>query len=44
MIDNNVRRVPVVDDNGDLVGIITSFDLVSNALIKLESDDPVEIS
>ena len=42
MIDNNVRRVPVVDDNGDLVGIITSFDLVSNALIKLESDDPVE--
>ncbi len=42
MIDNNVGRVPVVDDNGDLVGIITSFDLVSNALIKLESDDPVE--
>ena len=42
MIDNNVTRVPVVDDNGDLVGIITSFDLVSNALIKLESDDPVE--
>ena len=34
--------LPVVDDNGDLVGIITSFDLVSNALIKLESDDPVE--
>ena len=29
MIDNNVRRVPVVNDDGELVGIITSFDIVS---------------
>ena len=28
MIENNVRRVPVVNDDGELVGIITSFDIV----------------
>ena len=42
MIDNNVRRVPVVNDDGELVGIITSFDLVSKALTKIEVDDAVE--
>lgn len=42
MIDNNVRRVPVVDDEGALVGIITSFDIVSNALTKTEINDAVE--
>ena len=42
MIENNVRRVPVVNDDGELVGIITSFDLVSKALTKLTIDDAVE--
>ena len=37
MIENNVRRVPVVNDDGELVGIITSFDIVSQALTKLEA-------
>ena len=36
MIENNVRRVPVVNDDGELVGIITSFDLVSKALTKMD--------
>ena len=36
MMENNVRRVPVVNDDGELVGIITSFDLVSKALTKIE--------
>jgi CBS domain-containing protein len=42
MIENNVRRVPVVNDDGELVGIITSFDLVSKALTKVDVDDAVE--
>ena len=42
MIDNNVRRVPVVNDDGELVGIITSFDIVSKALAKIDVDDAVE--
>ena len=42
MIENDVRRVPVVNDDGELVGIITSFDLVSQALTKIEVDDAVE--
>ena len=42
MIDNKVRRVPVVNDDGELVGIITSFDLVSKALTKITVDDAVE--
>ena len=42
MIENNVRRVPVVNDDGELVGIITSFDIVSQALTKIEVDDAVE--
>lgn len=35
MIENDIRRVPVVDDEEELVGIITSFDLVAQALTKL---------
>ncbi|MGX8693714.1 MAG: CBS domain-containing protein [Methanobrevibacter sp.] len=42
MIENNVRRVPVVNEDGELVGIITSFDLVSKALTKITVDDAVE--
>ena len=42
MIENDVRRVPVVNDDGELVGIITSFDLVSKALTKIDVDDAVE--
>lgn len=42
MIDNQVRRVPVVNDNEELVGIITSFDLVSQALANLDISNPVE--
>ena len=42
MIDNNVRRVPVINDDEELVGIITSFDLVSKALTKVNVDDAVE--
>jgi len=42
MIENDVRRDPVVNDDGELVGIITSFDLVSQALTKLEIEDAVE--
>ncbi len=42
MIENDVRRVPVVNDDDELVGIITSFDIVSQALTKIEVDDAVE--
>ena len=42
MIDNDVRRVPVTNEDGELVGIITSFDLVSKALTKIDVDDAVE--
>ena len=42
MIENDVRRVPVVNDDGELVGIITSFDIVSQALTKIDVDDAVE--
>ena len=42
MIDNQVRRVPVVNDDEELVGIITSFDLVSQALANLDISSPVE--
>ena len=42
MIENDVRRVPVVNEDGELVGIITSFDLVSKALTKVEIEDAVE--
>ncbi|WP_295723325.1 CBS domain-containing protein [uncultured Methanobrevibacter sp.] len=42
MLDNNIRRVPVVNDDDELVGIVTSFDLVTQALAKLDIDIPVE--
>ena len=42
MIENDVRRVPVVNDDGELVGIITSFDIVSQALTKIDVGDAVE--
>ena len=42
MIENDVRRVPVINDDEELVGIITSFDLVSKALTKLDVDEAVE--
>jgi CBS domain-containing protein len=41
MIENNIRRVPVVD-NGELVGILTSYDLVAQALSAIEMDETVE--
>ena len=41
MIDNNIRRVPVVKDD-ELVGIVTAFDLIENALSKLNIEDPVK--
>ena len=28
MVENGIRRVPVINDDGELVGIVTSFDLV----------------
>lgn len=39
MLDANIRRLPVVED-GKLVGIITSHDLVSKALSTMEINDP----
>ncbi|MGB9937661.1 MAG: CBS domain-containing protein [Methanobacterium sp.] len=41
MIENNIRRVPVVQD-GELVGIVTAFDLIENALWKLNINEPVK--
>jgi CBS domain-containing protein len=41
MLKNNIRRVPVVDD-GDLIGILTSFDLVALAISEMNIEDPVE--
>ncbi len=41
MIKNNIRRVPVVQDE-ELVGIVTAFDLIENALSKLDIEDPVK--
>lgn len=41
MLKNNIRKVPVVD-NGELVGIITSYDLVSKSLSQIELNEPVE--
>jgi CBS domain-containing protein len=42
MLDNNIRRVPVIDDDGDLVGILTSFDLVALAISEMNIEDSVE--
>ena len=42
MIENNVRRIPVADDGGNLVGIITSFDIVAQAIASSDLETPVE--
>ena len=41
MLENNIRRVPIVDD-GNLVGTLTSFDLVALAISQMNIEDPVE--
>ncbi|MDO5852207.1 MAG: CBS domain-containing protein [Methanobacteriaceae archaeon] len=41
MIENDIRRLPIVE-NGNLVGIVTSSDILSNVLWKIKNDDPVE--
>jgi len=41
MIENNIRRIPVVKD-GDLVGIVTSFDIVALAISEMDIARPVE--
>ncbi|MBZ9570000.1 CBS domain-containing protein [Methanobrevibacter sp. TMH8] len=41
MMENNIRRVPVVKD-GDLVGIVTSYDIVALAISEMEINIPVE--
>ena len=41
MIKNSIRRVPGVRDD-ELVGIITAFDLIENALWKLDIKEPVK--
>lgn len=42
MSEFDIRRLPVMNDDEELVGIITSFDIVSAALTKLEIDEPIE--
>ncbi|MDR0900648.1 MAG: CBS domain-containing protein [Methanobrevibacter sp.] len=41
MVDNNIRRIPVVE-KGELVGIVTSFDLVVSAISEMDIKDTVE--
>jgi CBS domain-containing protein len=41
MIENNIRRVPIVDD-GRIVGLVTASDLVNKALWKMDILDPAE--
>jgi CBS domain-containing protein len=41
MIENNIRRIPVVND-GDLVGVVTSFDIVALAISEMGINDTVE--
>lgn len=41
MLENNIRRVPVVVDD-ELLGILTSFDLVALAISEMNIEDPVE--
>lgn len=42
MVDYEIRRVPVIDENQELVGIVTSFDLVALAIAGKDINDPVE--
>ena len=41
MIDNNIRRVPIVEEGG-LVGLVTASDLINKALWKMDIQDPAE--
>ncbi len=41
MVEHNIRRVPVVED-GELVGIVTAYDLITEALSTIEIGEPVE--
>ena len=41
MIDNNIRRVPIIKD-GELIGLVTASDLVNKALWKMDIQDPAE--
>jgi CBS domain-containing protein len=41
MINNNIRRVPIVEE-GRLVGLVTASDLVNKALWKMEIQEPAE--
>jgi CBS domain-containing protein len=41
MIENDIRRVPVVDKE-ELVGLVTASDLINNALWKMDLNHPVE--
>ncbi len=41
MIENNIRRVPIVKE-GKLVGLVTASDLINKALWKMDIQDPAE--
>jgi CBS domain-containing protein len=41
MIENDIRRVPVIDKD-ELVGLVTASDLVNKALWKMDLNHPVE--
>lgn len=42
MVENNIRRIPVINDDDELVGIVTSFDIVALAIADMGIKDPVE--
>ncbi|MGL6297900.1 MAG: CBS domain-containing protein [Methanobacteriaceae archaeon] len=41
MLENNVRRIPILE-NDELVGIVTSFDVVASAIAVMDLDGAVE--
>jgi len=41
MLNNDVRRIPVVDE-GELVGLVTASDVINKALWKMDIMDPAE--
>lgn len=41
MINNGIRRIPVVD-NEELVGLVTASDIINKALWKMDLEDPAE--